>query len=773
MRSLCLALPLLVSAAAAQTPVRVAYLYNSWPKGQASFKDEFDGAFKALGWSAVKFENVQAADLTSRLDEFDVVVGGGVSNLDHAVDFAPLAEAWRGFLDGGGVVIATDASYGGINQQWIGAIDPALKTSSATCAAHREPSPETEAVTFAEADPLLNLPHRLGPELAAKTCWAHLANVGEGWRTAVSCYDHQPLLLHRRYGRGLVVVTSYFRFQGGDAGRHLLENAWTLASLQRQGLAIDAVRVPAEPRRGPNPFGLTVTNLDEATTASLAIEARCEGATAAGTTTVTLPAGETRQLDLRLDLPLRGDYATTLTLLRGETPLLTLHPPLVVPELLTASLARRHLFGPHATARVELRLAPELRQELGQLRVTLSGRGLPTVDVTPDSLDLERSIGLPELPAGQHDLRATLTRGAEDLKVVTLPFELHVDRRVWFDEQNVCHIGDEPFFPIGMYHVAWRATPEQMLQCVDDLAAMGCNTVHTSCTDLDVFQRVLDHAAERGMMVIAEGVARRPEAIQRFRNHPAILAWNSGDEPDVHNVVPATVGQHIDEVLDLDPDHPLYTTVANPAVLHRYAPYADVFSNDPYPVRKPDADTIAVAKQTATARASVGRRRPLWMVPQCFGYPGGTWAIPTPAQLRSMTYQTVIEGANGVIWYVYDDVKFKLNDHPELVAMVRQLAGELTVLTPAFLGPAYDAARFQSGPDGCIRACAIREGKTLTILAAHTNATDLGPQTLAVPGLAGDTAEVMFENRTVAVADGGLTDAFGPYGVHVYRVVTR
>jgi len=420
---------------------------------------------------------------------------------------------------------------------------------------------------------------------------------------------------------------------------------------------------------------------------------------------------------------------------------------------------------------VQFVLAPELRARLGQLRIEVTGTGAAPVTIQPGELSMSREVSVAGVAPGPREVVATLHDGEQRLGEARAALTLHPRPKVWFDERNVCFVSGQPFFPLGMYHVAWQSTREQMLQCVDDLAAAGFNTVHTSCTSLDTFEAVLDRARERGLMVIAEGVANRPEALRRFADHPAILAWNSGDEPDVWNVAPEQVGRHIDAVLDTDPGHPLYTTVADPALLRRYGPYADIFSNDPYPVRKPDSNTIAVAHQTALAREAVQQRRPVWIVPQCFGYPDGPWAVPTPAQERSMSYQALIEGANGLIWYTYDDVKFKLNEHPEVLAMMRQLTREIRALPPLLLDPDAPTTRFQAGPDGCLRACAIRDARSVTILAAHTNATDLGPMTLKAPGLpAQGTAEVLFEDRHVAIANGQLVDAFGAYGVHAYRV---
>ena len=143
-----------------------------------------------------------------------------------------------------------------------------------------------------------------------------------------------------------------------------------------------------------------------------------------------------------------------------------------------------------------------------------------------------------------------------------------------------------------------------------------------------------------------------------------------------------------------------------------------------------------------------------------------------------MTYQALIEGANGLVWYVYDDFQFKVLDHPELWAMMQQLTVEIRTLTPILLEPAHDGRRFATGPDNCLRGVSIKQGgrtasvrRELTILAAHTNEKDLGQQELSAPGLpAAGKAEVLFENRTVNVGGGKIRDGFAPYAVHVYRV---
>lgn len=772
-----LALSVPLAAFAQPPPTKVAYMYCSWPNGQAAFKDEFDAAFKTLGWQVTKFENIQAKELSDRLGDFDMVVGGGVSNLDNAQDFAPYAAQWQAFLNRGGVVIATDASYTGINGQWIGGIDPALKTGSATCSAYTKPSPGTLVWSFVGGDPFLTTPHRLEIDLGAKTNWAHLDNVGAGWTAAALCADKKPVLIWRPYGQGLVMVTSYFRFSGqGEIAPHMLENALTLARLQRRGLRLTRGFLDRNfYRLGDNEIGLAVVNTgQQEARVGLRVEATSgDRAITPAQTEAAVAPGKEADLHVALQLPARGKYQAKIVLSQQGEPVLTVNRELTVPELITVQLGRRHYFVDRPTMGVPITPAEEIMGKLDRLRLTMQVRGPQQGDVI--SVPLERpwaaQLSLAKLPPGGYSLHTVLREGEQTLAEYDNPFTLHPEARVRFNEKNVCLVDGKPFFPLGMYHVAWSATKEQMLQCVEDLAAAGFNALHASCTNLDTFQEVLDRAQARGLKVIPEGIGANSPALQRFKDHPAILAWNSGDEPDCWNVAPAQVLENIQAIHDRDATHPCYTTVANASLLGHYAGAVDVFSNDPYPLTGANTNLVAVANQTAQARTSVQGRKPLWMVPQCFGYGDGGWQVPTPAQERSMTYQALIEGANGLIWYTYDDVKFKVVEHPELWAMMRQLTGEIRQLTPVLLEPAYDAKRFQAGPEGCLRGCAIRDGETLTIMVAHTNDKDLGTQELTVPGLPTQgQAEAMFENRTVPCADGRLSDAFAPYAVHVYRV---
>ncbi|MEN6401415.1 MAG: hypothetical protein ABFD94_05675, partial [Armatimonadia bacterium] len=672
---------------AADQPVKAAFMYSGWPNGTSSFKGEFDRTFATLGWQVTKFENTQAKELSDRLGEFSVVVGSSVSNYANPQDFKPFADKWQAFLENGGIVLATDASYAPINAQWIGGINPAFSTSPAICSAHSKPGAET-AISKLSAAPLTSVPVDIRPALRAKTNWSHIGTSGPGWTAAVTCYDDKPVLLYRPVGKGLLIVTNYFSLRGdSELARGLLQNALTMTRLHARGLELTALDAK-EGRLTGNQLTLCLKNIqDQPANVSARLNLNSGDKRVETSSAATLQPGMETTLQLKYDLPVRGQWAGTLDLLQGDQVALSSKREVIVPDMIAIRLPSRHQYVHRPLLRVGVTLAPELRERLAGLTVRLSLSKGATVTVSPTELTWPAQLSLDKLPPGDYTLTATLLENQKQIASAGAPFIIHPRPPITYDANNITYVNGKPFFPLGMYQVGWSRTKEQKIAALREMAAAGFNCAHMSCTSLDDFQPVLDEAQRLGMFLLIEGLGANLATVHRFKDHPAVLGWNSGDEPDCSNTPPEEVGRTVEALRDADWSRLIYTTVASPDALARYAPYADVFTNDPYPVTAKNTNTIAVARQTARAREAVAGAKPLWMVPQCFGYADGHWAVPTPAQERSMTYQTVIEGARGLVWYTFDDKSFMVLDHPELWAMMKQLVAELKTLTPVLLQP--------------------------------------------------------------------------------------
>ena len=95
----------------------------------------------------------------------------------------------------------------------------------------------------------------------------------------------------------------------------------------------------------------------------------------------------------------------------------------------------------------------------------------------------------------------------------------------------------------------------------------------------------------------------------------------------------------------------------NPQLAAWYLPAFDVASADPYPISR---DPISmVSDWTEHVRKGTKGRRAIWMIPQIFDYRnyGRKDAhTPTREEMRNMTWQCIVGGANGIIYFKYGDL---------------------------------------------------------------------------------------------------------------------
>jgi hypothetical protein len=154
----------------------------------------------------------------------------------------------------------------------------------------------------------------------------------------------------------------------------------------------------------------------------------------------------------------------------------------------------------------------------------------------------------------------------------------------------------------------------------------------------------------------------------------------------------------------------------------------------------------------------------------------GTSSGPTPAQVRSEVWLSLIHGANGVTYFVHTwEPTFREDGifaNPTMVATVKALNRDVkslaSVLNSANVSGVVSVASSNSAApvDVMVKA----QGQTLYVFAAIARAgTTTG--TFTVAGMTGDaTATVVGEGREAAVVGGQWVDDFAANAVHVYRV---
>jgi hypothetical protein len=236
------------------------------------------------------------------------------------------------------------------------------------------------------------------------------------------------------------------------------------------------------------------------------------------------------------------------------------------------------------------------------------------------------------------------------------------------------------------------------------------------------------------------------ETIAKYHDHPAVMAWNPGDEPDGNGVTPEEMFARYDKFKQLDPDHLVYTVSCIPDQYKRYARGTDIFAPDPYPIPfAPMAmayDSFKRAKGEATKYGTT-----LWGVVQCFGDYGPWTRPPSPKELRGMTYLALLTGVKGIIYYTYQDGQWLLTDHPEQWEAAKALVPEVKALAPAMLDGKFKL--LSEGPD-IYAGYWEYEGKRY--VAIVNGAADARKFDLAV---AGKRAATMFAEKSDAALDNG------------------
>ncbi len=291
-------------------------------------------------------------------------------------------------------------------------------------------------------------------------------------------------------------------------------------------------------------------------------------------------------------------------------------------------------------------------------------------------------------------------------------------RRVTFDRHHRTLVDGEPFFPLGMY---WAGVSEEELEVFAD-SAFNCLMPYGMPTATQ-----MDLAHKHGLKIIYSvkgcyaGTRYSIEAIQseaderpfiqdcveRFRNHPALLAWYINDELPLAMLPRLTA--HRDWLEELDPEHPTWVVLYQVDRVRDYLPTFDVIGTDPYPINR-RAPSMA-GEWTRETRRAVYSSRPMWQVPQAHNL--GIYARseeekkqmrpPTQDEMRSMVWQCIAEGANGIVIYSWFDLhRDPAEPFEKRWDDVKAVAGEVGGLIPVLLSlePTPDI-RVEDAPGLC------------------------------------------------------------------------
>ncbi len=172
--------------------------------------------------------------------------------------------------------------------------------------------------------------------------------------------------------------------------------------------------------------------------------------------------------------------------------------------------------------------------------------------------------------------------------------------------------------------------------------------------------------------------------------------------------------------------------------------------------------------ETAAAQLSTEfkGKAPVWIVPQVFGG-GELWSRePTLQEIRSMTWQSVINGATGIQYFVRQGQNYFPKSVPQWNECGR-IAVEVAELTPWLLSE-EEPLDVSSNTSGIRVGSRLHDGQLMIMAVNGSNQPE--PVSIRINGFGSGTAKVIFENRSVPVAGGVIRDYLSPLGSQVYMV---
>lgn len=377
------------------------------------------------------------------------------------------------------------------------------------------------------------------------------------------------------------------------------------------------------------------------------------------------------------------------------------------------------------------------------------------------------------------------------------------------DENKAITVDGKRFFAIGIYSIPKSSEPFK------ELAEAGFNLVRCDSKD------ELDGANKYGIKAwipLGDRLDFSKETedrktwvkshINSLKDHPALLAWESMDEPTWTWKNPSKARASADGLAqghkfakELDPSHLLWINHA-PRNTHKtlaiFSQNADVIACDVYPVisRDIDADkTYAImpnGKQTDLAnqtiscvgeyvnklRKTAAGKQAIWIVEQGFAWDNEqnpkNPLYPTYREMRFMAYNAIMHGVDGILYWG----THSMPQPSEQWSNLKKVARELADLSDVILSPninnnvTMDYEEMGFSIDSGVEVMFKKYKDAIYMFAANTT---VGPAKVAFSNLPFSEGflDVLSESRRLNVSENSFQDMFEPYGVHIYKIANR
>jgi hypothetical protein len=373
-----------------------------------------------------------------------------------------------------------------------------------------------------------------------------------------------------------------------------------------------------------------------------------------------------------------------------------------------------------------------------------------------------------------------------------------------YDDDGMITVNGQRTLIIGSYYPAKSDRP------YGELADAGFNLVRTGGGAEE-----MDKAHAAGLMTWTSvgtldlenreaSTAKLLDKVKAIKDHPALGFIESVDEPAwtwmkaEARVPPQPFIEAYPLIKDVDPNHLMYMNHAPTNLvktMQAYNPGTDIVACDIYPVNpgglRPqyalfedghqgdlNNQTISqVGEYVDKMRRVTGPNRPLLMVLQAFAWEAlrkedrdeSKVLYPTWEQSRFMAFQSLIKGANGIIYWGSHTMPQPSDAWTGITRVTREIADLAPVLSTRSAGfePSVEYHEIGHSVDDGVQWLVKEHDGALYVFTCNAYRYPCRATLAAFNGW--KTCTVLNEDRTLEIADGGVTDDWQAFDVHLYR----
>lgn len=289
-------------------------------------------------------------------------------------------------------------------------------------------------------------------------------------------------------------------------------------------------------------------------------------------------------------------------------------------------------------------------------------------------------------------------------------------------------------------------------------------------------------------------------------NRNIIVGWMQRDEPDNKQrrkngwgydpvVSPPEVFSRFTAMRRNDPTRPVLLNLGqgvawdhwkgrgnrtnHPEDYPEYIKGGDIISFDIYPVthesREVQGRIEYIARGVERLKSLVSPEQRVWNVIGVSRI-SNPYIKPTPEQVRSQVWMSIIHGSQGIIYFVHqfkpNFIEAALLHDMEMQTAVKQLNEQITTLAPVLNSPdTDDILEVTTGSlKTKVAAVSKRYECSLYLISVGMQSEEVSARFELRHAVPDQLAEVVGEGRAVPFQNGTLQDHFEPYEPHLYRL---